>query len=275
MGEVGRSLPDYEKPPVIEVVCGIQFERIPQFQPTAFGLFWQRVRQGYPQTEGKPPLSPKIEKYGKAARAEDAEVEVSLTLPLPRMFFINQVPNWLIQMQADRFLHNWRKVGEEDAYPHYPEIFERFWRQWTTFRSFCQDEGLEQPQVNQLEITYINHIPVGEGWQQLADWGRVFPDLRWRNGHQFLPGPESAVWRASFLLPNAQGRLHVSLRHAIRTKDNCQVLLCELTARGMAGSLDDTGLHDWFELGHEWIVRGFADLASAEIQEQVWRRRGR
>ncbi len=274
MSEAGRGcLPDYDNPPVIEVVCGIQFEPIPQFRATAFGLFWQRIREEYPQTEEKAPLQQKIEKYGATARAEEPQVELTATPPLPRMFFINRVPNWLIQLQPDRFLHNWRKVKEEDVYPHYPAIFEKFWSQWAAFQQFCREEGLQQPKVNQLEITYINHVPAGQGWQKLSDWGGVFPDLQWRGRREFLPEPESAAWRASFLLPESRGRLHASVRHAIRAADGCPVLLCELTARGISRSDDENSSRGWFTLGREWIVRGFADLASADVQKTIWRRR--
>ena len=37
---VSHSLPDYKKPPVIEVVCGISFETIEKFRGPHLGLFW-------------------------------------------------------------------------------------------------------------------------------------------------------------------------------------------------------------------------------------------
>ena len=29
---------------------------------------------------------------------------------------------------------------------------------------------------------------------------------------------------------------------------------------------------NWFDLAHEWIVRGFADLTTEKIQQNIWRR---
>ena len=95
-------------------------------------------------------------------------------------------------------------------------------------------------------------------------------DLAWRTKRSFLESPESVAWKASFLLPEKVGRLHVSVRHAIRKSDKTPVLLCDLTARGIPKAVDEESIRKWFLLGREWIVRGFADLASDDIQENLW-----
>jgi uncharacterized protein (TIGR04255 family) len=46
-----QSLPDYNNPPVIEVVSGISFETIEKFGGQHLGLFWQNVRDKYPLCE--------------------------------------------------------------------------------------------------------------------------------------------------------------------------------------------------------------------------------
>ena len=48
-------------------------------------------------------------------------------------------------------------VKEEDVYPRYPVVFDKFWKAWLKFSEFCKDENLGEPIINQLEITYINH----------------------------------------------------------------------------------------------------------------------
>jgi uncharacterized protein (TIGR04255 family) len=265
-------LPDYDFPPVIEVVCGLQFEALEGFQATTFGLLWQRFRGDYPTCEQQPPLPQVIERFGEAA-AEEPRVEFSSVLPLPRMFFIHQTPCWLLQVQSDRFLHNWRRQQDTDVYPHFPEVYKRFSTGWQRFLEFCRDEKTGTPRVNQLEVTYINHILQGEGWDGTGTVGQVFPDIAWREQRSFLPSPESVAWRASFALPSASGRLHVSVRHAVRRHDKKPVLLCELTARGIPNTVDEIGIRNWFLLGREWIVRGFADLTDEGVQRNLWRRK--
>jgi uncharacterized protein (TIGR04255 family) len=270
-GEI--PFPDYERPPVIEVVCGIQFEPIPNFHATTFGLFWQTIRDEYIQAQEMPPLPKVIEQFPPVANISQPRLEILGTPPLPRIFFVNKIPSWLIQLQRDRFLHNWRKEKDQDVYPRYPVVLDKFWKAWEKFSKFCEDENLGEPSVNQLEITYINHIPVDQGWKTLGDLGKVFPDVSWRCEERFLPFPESIGLRLSFILPESQGRLHVSLKHAIRVADSQPVLLCELTARGMSASKNSSAIRAWFDLGREWIVRGFADLIDKKIQKEQWGRK--
>lgn len=266
------SLPDYERPPVIEVVCGIQYEPLTDFKATAFGLFWQKVRADYLTTEEVAPLAPVIESLPSAS-ARQPKLEFLETPPLPRLFFLHRDHNWLLQLQQDRFLHNWRKENETDVYPRYANVYGMFWNAWERFRLFLTDEKISAPVINQLEITYINHIPVGQGWETLADLGKIFLDIGWSDTDRFLPSPESAGVRLTFSLPDSQGRLHVSIKHAVRVSDNQPVLLCELTARGMPVSNDNTAIKEWFDLGREWIVRGFTDITALNIQKEFWGRR--
>ena len=266
-----NRLPSYERPPVIEVVCGVQYEPIGGFQATAFGLLWQRLRKEYPVVEQKPPLAEVIERFGNEA-TDGGGIEVSKMPPLPRLFFVHSIPNWLLQVQADRFLHNWRKTKDSDVYPRFPQVFGKFWSAWNDFLEFCSDEKLGDPQINQLEVTYINHIVQGNGWSGLGAIGEVFPDFHWRDERSFLHSPESLAWKATFALPKECGRLHVSLRHALRRDDGKPVLLCDLTARGIPKARDSDAIRAWFHLGREWIVRGFADLTSEHVQKEIWRR---
>ena len=81
------------------------------------------------------------------------------------------------------------------------------------------------------------------------------------------------TWALTFLLPNQQGRLRVSLRHAFHQVDMRPVLLCELTARGMSPTSELSSIKEWFALSREWIVRGFADLTGDRVQKEIWGRK--
>lgn len=265
--------PSYERPPVIEVVCGVQFEPLPRFQATALGLFWGRLKNEYPKAQEMAPLLAQVERFGAQTEPEQ-QIRLLPTPVAPRMFFVQSTQNWLMQVQKDRLLHNWRQVQDGDTYPRFPEVFDKFWHGWEQFQRFCSDEDLGSPDVTQLEIAYINHIPEGEGWQGVATIGDVFPDIAWRANRGFLPEPESISWGVTMPLPDRRGRLRVSVKHATRKRDNKTVLLCELIARGVPPSTDSASIREWFDMGHEWIVRGFADLASDRIQNENWLRKG-
>lgn len=255
------EFPDFENPPVIEVVCGVQFDEAASYHATTFGNFWQRVRHDYPTVEDKPPLASVFERSKLVPQALKAEITEGPIFP--RVFLVHRNPNWLIQLQRDRFLHNWRKIEENDPYPRYPTVFAQFRHAWEQFEEFWVESEMGELNINQLEVTYINHIPFGEGWADLSEIGRVFRDLQWQGDLRFLPKPESLGWHMSFLLPEGFGRLHVSVKQGVRQRDNNQVLLCELTARGMPHASDSRALAAWFGMGREWIVRGFKDLTGA------------
>ncbi len=266
-----RVLPDYDNPPVIEVVYGVQFAPLGLQCPT-LGLFWQAVRQEYPSFVEKPPLAPVIERFDPDRRAE-TQIELTERLPLPRLWFVDRAENWLIQVQDDRFLYNWKKVKDQDVYPRFEVVSTKFFDVWKRFQGFCQNESLPAPLVNQLELTYINHISIADVEVYVRDAGSIFPDMRWRETHGFLPSPETLSWKTSFILPDRQGRLHVSMRHAIRLKDQQPVLLLELTARGMPASKDRDSVRGWFAMAREWIVRGFTDLTDEQAQKKRWGRK--
>jgi len=88
----------------------------------------------------------------------------------------------------------------------------------------------------------------------------------------FLPEPEMVRLNTIFLMPDKRGRLHVIMQPAIRQLDGKEVLQLNLTARGRpkSSTLDD--ILGWFDLGHEWIVRGFTDFTTREMHT-VWRRK--
>jgi uncharacterized protein (TIGR04255 family) len=261
---------DYERPPVIEVVCGIQFEELKGLTAARVGAFWTGLRSEYPQTSSVPPLPHVIEGPIEPLHRPAQRLRLKPAV-LPRTFFIHTSKNWVIQIQADRFLHNWRNESGDQEYPRFPRVIERFQAHWSAFRDFCGAEEMAIT-IDQLELTYINHVPRGDGWESLGEVGRIFPDISWRRERRFLPVPEVVSWEAKFLLPGEMGRLHVSVSPGVHQDTKQEVLLCELTARGMPSSSDDSALADWFQLGREWIVKGFADLASRDIQTTIWRR---
>ncbi len=262
---------DYERPPVIEVVCGVQFHELSKLTAGLIGAYWTQIRDEYPETSSVPPLPHLVERPLRPALRKSQRMRLNAAA-LPRTFFIHESRNWVVQLQADRFLHNWRNDAGDASYPRFPAVFQRFQDQWNRFRAFGEAESLKI-EVDQLELTYINHLPRGDGWNTLAEIGNAFPDLGWRRERSFLPSPEAMSWEAQFALPEEQGRLHVSISPGVHQDTQKEVILCELVARGIPPSLDEFALTNWFFLAREWIVRGFDDLTSVQVQDSIWRRK--
>ncbi len=254
-----QSLPDYKKPPVTEVVCGIAFEKIESFRAHHLGLFWQKVKGEFPTCQhaarlGSVPLPFKMEDY------------------LPRVWFVSDKQNKLVQLQDDRFYFNWRKTVKGEAYPRYSKIIKAFKAHLRTFQEFLEEEDLGSVNPDSCELTYINHIPKGEGWESMADMTGVFRDITWDKDERFLKDPLSLEGRVVFPLRQNKGRLHITISHGERQHDMCPVIVLEISARSPQEKKSMQAVWEWFEVAHEGIVCGFADLTELTIQKDVWQR---
>lgn len=262
MSSSPNALPTYKKPPVNEVVCGIRFETPNQLRLPHVGLLWDKFRSKYPKIKHAPPIG-----SGKGEIPLDKETGI----PLQRVWFINESDDQLIQFQFDRFYFNWRR--RQNEYPRYIHIIDNFKDVQNTIKKFFDEFELGKLSPVELELSYINHIPKGEGWETIDDLPKIFTDFVWnQENKKFLPNPEKVGWQTEFPLPEKKGYLHVNLKQAILTTDKIPLLILELTARGDSKSPNiEAATYEWFNLAHEWIVRGFTDLTTLEIQK-FWER---
>jgi uncharacterized protein (TIGR04255 family) len=262
-----NDLPHFKNPPVIEVVCGVTFHELPGLLTPHIGRLWERYRSDYPKCQEMPPLAHVIE----LGPPEHQEIALPEMLPMTRVWLIHGQETGIIQLQRDRFLHNWKKVRPQDEYPEYSRVIEMFGQHLTTFESFLTEERLGEVQPVQYEMTYVNHIPFDKVWSNLSQIAMVLPDFSWRSeSERFLPAPELVNWRTSFLLPDSAGRLHVSARIGRRAIDQEPVLVLDLTARGFPRDATRSTMWQWFDLAHEWIVRGFTDITGERMRKSVW-----
>jgi hypothetical protein len=170
-------------------------------------------------------------------------------------------------VQTDRFIKNWRK--REGHYPRYGKIIKpAFERDFAELQAVVDAEKLGEIRINQCEVTYVNHIVSGEGWDDWSESEKLF--TFWKNPPA-LPYPgraEDIGFRSRFpiLGPSKEwiGRLHLDVEPAVRNTDNRPMYVMNLTARGMYGK----GF-EFFDIGHEWIVRSFERLTTEDMHT-VW-----
>jgi uncharacterized protein (TIGR04255 family) len=264
------TTPEFEQPPVIETALGVEFKPIERWDIPHFGLFWERIRGDFPQYGVQPPLGSQIEMFDKPPVLPRIDFQL-LERPEVRCWFFHSDADRLIQVQRDRFLHNWRKAGDSE-YSRYGKIKPKFQSAWESFCDFLASESLGAPDVVQCEVTYINHIEIGQGWNSMVDLPQVVSAWSGETSDGFLPIPEGVQVVATYLIQDNKGRLHVTLQPAIRIADQRQVLQLSLTARGAPAGSGTAAILEWLDLGHEWVVRGFADFTS-EKMHKLWGRR--
>ncbi len=248
-------LPTFNNPPINEVVCGMRFRPLDKLLLPHIGLLWNKFRSEYPRIQHAPPIG-------------EILVDNATGLPIPRVWFINEADDQLIQFQIDRFYFNWRNRGED--YPRYDYIITNFENVLNSILDFFSISDLGEFQPIEYELTYINRIPRGQGWESFDDLSQIFTDFTWNNSaDRFLQNPGKVNWTAEFVMPEQKGFLSVNLKHAIRIEDKIPLLVFELKARGNAESKEGEKIRQWFDLAHEWIVRGFTDLTTPEMHK-IW-----
>jgi uncharacterized protein (TIGR04255 family) len=268
------KLPDFDRPPVVEVALSVAFDPLPRVTAADLGALWQLHyrNRGFPFSQDQPP-APVVREQFPARAGPALRVEVTPAEPTPRVWFLNPNGTELVQVQRDWFARNWRKMETEEEYPRYPTIRRSFDDDFSHFRSFVQSEDLGPIVPRQGEVTYVNQIFLGAGIERIDQVLNFSAPGRQRS---FLPLPEFTRLSTQFVIPGEEGapvgRLYVAAEPAFRAKDNAPMLLLTLTARGNLPRAGLEGLSDFLELGRRWVVLGFLDVTTEQMHE-LWRLR--
>jgi len=256
-----QSTVKYQNPPINEIVCGIRFDSIKQLQSGHLGILWQKFRSDFPRTEDHNLVGP----------VSEEDLGTSDKMPLPRVWFVHRNENELIQVQRNRFLHNWRKIQPNDEYPGYAKVVGNFEKHLSCFKEFIAEENLGNLVLREYELTYIDLIPKGHGWENPSDLATVFPNLLSATRQSvLLKGVQGINWQTIFGLPKGLGQLVLLIRNAQRRSDNQQLLQIEFKALS-SGSYKP--IRGWFNTAHNAITQLFSSIVSDEIQEKFWGRK--
>lgn len=258
--DIDDALPSYSNPPLVEVACGVRFAPVPGFTVAHIGRLWALYEKEYPITHELPPL------------LDDVEARLTMYSPaglFPRIWFEQSNGTYIVQVQRNRFYHNWRKQDGKPVYPRFDSVYRKFVERLDEFRGFLRESLNADLNLTGFELTYVNQLQVGEGWNELADIGPLFaganygdPQRRW------LKNVEGLNWNSAYRMERGQGQLIVKLRSALRKADRKPVLGLELSAQ-IAG-VPDVPMNTWFETAHQYIVKGFEDITDPKAQRDAW-----
>ena len=270
--------PSYQRPPVAEVALGIYFSPALDLRAVHMGQLWDRWRDRYPQVQDQSPLSPVLpETFPSPLQAVPFQFVGGF--PGIRVWYMSELGDQLVQVQPDRLVLNWRRIGQDQPYPRYEVLRPTFVREAQEFIGFLGDIGLGEAAITQAEVTYINPISLQELGDPL-DLSRLISPWSGRFSDSFLPLPEDTGFRLRFRIPEPAsgepvGRLYVEGNPAIHQtlggEAPEEVFMLQLFARGrpLGSGLD--GALAFLDLGHDWVVRGFTSL-TAEPMHSEWGR---
>lgn len=258
-----RILPDYDNPPAQETWMALAFAPLAWSVPH-FGAFWNEIRVDYPKFEVHPPIGEMNFEFSALAP------EAAFKLPV-RCWFINEENNRLIQVQNNRFFHNWRRPNPKAPYLHYDELRPVFQNEWERFRDFVARHSLGTPNVLWCEVSYINHLDRGIGWDSFSDLSVVFPTIGTFGG-SFVGKPETVLANSTYVMPSNEGRLRVAIQPAVRQADGKEIIQLSITGICRPASTATEDLMSGLDYCREWVVRGFDDLTSPEMHK-IWRKK--
>lgn len=281
MADRPLDLPEFENPPVVEVVLSVQFSELRDFRTVHAGLLWdKKFRKQFPIFSEHGPIDPRFETFGPQTVGESKLHLVPLNAPaLPRLWFINRQKTELVQIQGDRFIHNWRKVKHGTVYPRYENIKRKFFREFRIFEKFLEEESIGKIEPNQCEVAYVNHIEYPDNTDVRKVAERVFRvispiRLNIKDLGASLPEFEDMRFSSRYIIRNDEktpiGRLAAFVKPGTIEGDR-PIISFELTARGVPQSADLDGVSKFFDIGREAIVRGFTAMTTPKMHE-VWKR---
>ena len=143
------GLPTFRRPPVVEVVLGVQFEPLPfgAFHLAQAHSLW---RDAYPQ----------VEEYAAIPSVPQGGFFIDTGSPSIRYWFINSTNTRLIQIQKDRIVLNWRAQGHTEEYPRYRELRQEIEERFADFGKFAAAQYDAHVKPIATEVSYINAIGI-------------------------------------------------------------------------------------------------------------------
>lgn len=263
------DLPDYEAPPLAEVALGVQLDPMPQVRAAHLGLLWQRFVGEFPSLQELPPIDTPEEDFSPSP-VSTITVQLLGAPPVPRQWFMSRDGARVIQVQADRFVLNWRRINPGEPYPRYETLRDDFENLFSVYSDFLADQTLGVASIRQAEVNYVNKIELNAS-QQPHDLSDVL--RTWRPSY----GPEAPFLSAAsdvrlverHLIEDNAGpyaRLYVSAEPASQVG-----ALLSLTMRGRPHGTDLEAALSFFDTARDRIVRAFTAVTTEQMHT-VWRR---
>ena len=263
-------LPDYEKPPLHEVVLGVQFSPPRLYQHIYALEIWELFRRDFPKVKQQLPLQPSFETFGRPQRERHIEPRIIPEFPHPRYWFLSEDEDEIIQFQKDRLLHNWRKIGsKEKPYPHFENILPKFEKELLALETYLDKWSDKKMNITQCELSYINHILLteDENGASIDKWIRLV------NPADTELEDFSFRFRKQLNNDTGQpfGRLIGECNTGINPKDET-LLRLDLTVRGAPKEPTVPASLDFLRNGREIIVNCF-DNITTESAHREWGRK--
>lgn len=263
---------DFARPPVDEVVLSVLFQSLDSLLAPHLGWIWQEFsNDGFVGIEEQSPVNPVMEEF--PSRIPEPQLRVRSAPDLARMWFIHEDKSQILQVQRDRFTFNWRKIDLNQQYPGFSSICDTFEDFYNRFCQIVKDMKIGEVTPLQYELTYIDQLRQGDGWDKLDEIGRIYNIfIDSEQSDSFWNGVESVNFRTSFPVADSQSRLHLAITNRVKMPEQWHTLQTDFTVRGFPEN-PEVPMETWFKSARDRIREKFAEMFAEDVQTQVWGRK--
>lgn len=250
-----EHLPEFNAPPLDEVVLGVQFSPIQSYTSVDSWDIWALFKDEFPKVQEQPLLPRQFETFGGPLPQPSIQFQVGAPIG-SRLLFISMEENQLLQFQSDRFLMNWRKNPNHQPYPRFEGIVEAFKTHLTSLAKHLESELIHTISINQVEVSYINIIPVNN-FADAKNWFNVW-NIEVSNIDNLNMGFQE-------IIKDDTGQPYARLFHAIQpayTIEGNKVFNLSLTFRGKPRGNDVASAINFLRIGREAIVFRFKQMTT-------------
>lgn len=260
----GQPLPDYERPPVVEIIAAVQFRPLQKFaMPEIVAV--ARAFDDWNVVEAPEALPPIVEPA--PGDLPTHRMNLSLGMPPLRVILATLSGRWLAQLQQDRVAVQERKTKNRPSFKHAAPQLRKVAKLASKGLGRELLDGEHGAEL--VEVIYENRIPAGEGWSGFAELHRVLRAVSARAGSAPYAKIEQMNIGFSYPLNRGEefaGRLRVLAEPAI--EDEGEALRLRLISRRM---VKGAPLADVLEECHADIVNCFTSVTTDRMHE-IWGR---
>ncbi len=261
MDPADQILPDFERPPVVEIIAAVQFAPLPVFeiaQVIAIG----REFEDWEVVDTPQAIPPMTEAATPHAVAQQAII--GFGAPPVRVILSTPDGHWVAQVQQDRIAVHERKVPARPSFKNVEAMLTEFSARVGSAvgtRLACAAHPADL-----VEVIYENQITTAEGrWASLGELHQVLRVFSAQAGEPPYDHLEQATVAFSYSLTEGDefcGRLRVIAEP--RLDATGPALGLRLTSRRFVRDADVTMI---LRLCHADIVRGFAAITTETMHE--------
>ena len=264
---------DFGRPPVDEVVLSVLFKSLDGLLAPHLGEIWHELKkEEFLGIAEQPPVMPTMENFSNPN--QETELHFGNVPNLARIWFIHKDDNQIIQVQRDRFTFNWRKTEPNQKYLGFSAILEKFEEYYNRFGGIIKNMEIGEVVPLQYELTYIDQLMHGNGWDTLDDIGKIYNlFINSQPSDSFWSGAESMILRTSFPIQDLNGRLHLAISHRVKVSDRKQTLQTDFTMRGFPQNAEYDEMITWFKSARGKIREKFLNMFTEDVQTQIWERK--